>query len=197
MNDLASLAPSHELDTVTWSHLDALEAESMHILREVAAECRNPAILFSGGKDSLVVVHLARKALHPEPLGIPLLHIDTEHNFPEVIAFRDRIVREWHLKLYVRSVGDSIRSGRVRHRTEDARVETRCKAAPRFPEGRLAYAKYRYRHGERFVRADRREAYDALQSCLNGGRCCAGRRYWSHTTCERVTSGAIAAGCAR
>ena len=97
-----------------WSHLDALEAESIFILREVAAECRHVALLFSGGKDSATVVRLAERAFFPERVPFTLLHIDTEHNFPEVIAFRDRLVAERRLKLAVRSVGDSIRSGRVR-----------------------------------------------------------------------------------
>jgi sulfate adenylyltransferase subunit 2 len=97
-----------------WTHLDALEAESIHILREIAAECRNVALLFSGGKDSAVVLRLAEKAFFPERIPFTLLHVDTEHNFPEVIEFRDRIARERGLRLVVRSVGDSIRSGRVR-----------------------------------------------------------------------------------
>ena len=103
----------------TWSHLDALEAESIFILREVAAECRNVALLFSGGKDSATVLRLAERAFFPERVPFTLLHIDTEHNFPEVIAFRDRLVAERGLKLVVRSVGDSIRSGRVRLRHAD------------------------------------------------------------------------------
>jgi sulfate adenylyltransferase subunit 2 len=102
-----------------WSHLDALEAEAIHILREVAAECRNIALLFSGGKDSAVVLRLAERAFYPERIPFTLLHIDTDHNYPEVIEFRDRIVRERGLKLVVRSVGDSIRSGRVRLRHPD------------------------------------------------------------------------------
>lgn len=102
-----------------WSHLDALEAEAIHILREVAAECRNVALLFSGGKDSAVVLRLAERAFFPERVPFTLLHIDTEHNYPEVIEFRDRIARERGLKLVVRSVGDSIRSGRVRLRHPD------------------------------------------------------------------------------
>jgi sulfate adenylyltransferase subunit 2 len=102
-----------------WTHLDALEAESIFILREVAAECRNVALLFSGGKDSAVVLRLAERAFFPARVPFTLLHIDTEHNFPEVIAFRDRITRERGLNLVVRSVGDSIRSGRVRLRHPD------------------------------------------------------------------------------
>ena len=91
----------------------------MHILREVAAECRNVALLFSGGKDSAVVLHLALKAFFPERPCFTLLHVDTEHNFPEVIAFRDRAARRAGMDLVVRSVGDSIRSGRVRLRNAD------------------------------------------------------------------------------
>jgi sulfate adenylyltransferase subunit 2 len=102
-----------------WSHLDALEAESIFILREVAAQCRNVALLFSGGKDSATVLRLAERAFFPERVPFTLLHIDTEHNFPEVIAFRDRLVAERGLKLVVRSVGESIRAGRVRLRRPD------------------------------------------------------------------------------
>jgi sulfate adenylyltransferase subunit 2 len=102
-----------------WSHLDALEAESIFILREVAAECRSVALLFSGGKDSATVLRLAERAFFPERVPFTLLHIDTEHNFPEVIAFRDRLIAERGVKLVVRSVGESIRTGRVRLRRPD------------------------------------------------------------------------------
>jgi sulfate adenylyltransferase subunit 2 len=95
------------------THLDALESESIHILREVAAECRNAALLFSGGKDSLVLLRLAEKAFRPARFLFPLLHIDTEHNFPEVIAFRDHRAAELGERLIVRSVEESIRQGRV------------------------------------------------------------------------------------
>ena len=72
------------------SHLEVLESESIHILREVAAECRDPVRLFSGRKDTLVLLRLAEKAFRPGRFSFPLLHVDTEHNFPEVIEFRDR-----------------------------------------------------------------------------------------------------------
>jgi sulfate adenylyltransferase subunit 2 len=97
-------------------YLAELEAESIFILREVAAECRNVALLFSGGKDSAVVLRLAQKAFAPEKAPVTLLHIDTEQNFPEVIAFRDRMARETGLPLVVRSLDESIRTGRVRLR---------------------------------------------------------------------------------
>src|SRR5215469_6240752 len=96
------------------AHLDALESEAIHILREVAAEFRNPVLLFSGGKDSTVLLRLAEKALRPGRLPFPLLHVDTGHNFPEVIAFRDRLVADLGERLIVRTVQDSIDRGRVR-----------------------------------------------------------------------------------
>jgi sulfate adenylyltransferase subunit 2 len=96
------------------SHLRALEAEAIHVMREVAAEREKPALLFSGGKDSIVLVRLAQKAFAPGAVPFPLLHVDTGHNFPEVIAFRDRLVAESGLKLLVASVQKSIDAGRVR-----------------------------------------------------------------------------------
>src|SRR4051812_45623641 len=76
------------------SHLGALESESIHIFREVVAECERPVLLFSGGKDSIVLLRLAQKAFWPEPIPFPVLHIDTGHNFDEVLEFRDRRVAE-------------------------------------------------------------------------------------------------------
>ena len=101
-------------------HLGWLESEAIHILREVAGQCRNPALLFSGGKDSLVLLRLAEKAFRPGGFPFPLLHIDTGHNFPEVIAFRDHRAAELGERLIVRSVEGSIASGRVvlKHRHE-------------------------------------------------------------------------------
>jgi sulfate adenylyltransferase subunit 2 len=104
-------------------HLDWLEAESIHILRELVAECRNPALLFSGGKDSVVVLHLALKAFglgrdRKTTLPFPLVHIDTGHNYDEVIDFRDRRAAEIGARLVVGHVEDSIRKGTVRLRKE-------------------------------------------------------------------------------
>ena len=101
------------------AHLDWLESESVHILREVAAECTNPALLFSGGKDSIVVLHLALKAFRPNKLPFKIVHVDTGHNFPEVIAFRDKRLAEIGEPLVVGSVEESIRKGTVRLRNPD------------------------------------------------------------------------------
>ena len=100
-------------------HLDWLEGEAIHIMREVVGETANPALLFSGGKDSIVMLRIAEKAFRPDRFPFPLLHIDTEHNFPEVIDFRDRRAAELGERLIVRSVGDSIRAGRVKLRRAD------------------------------------------------------------------------------
>ncbi|HEY5800776.1 MAG TPA: phosphoadenosine phosphosulfate reductase family protein, partial [Burkholderiaceae bacterium] len=97
-------------------HLDYLESEAIHILREVAAECGNPALLFSGGKDSVVLLRLAEKAFRPGKFPFPLVHIDTGHNFDEVIAFRDARAAELGETLIVRLVEDSIQRGTVRLR---------------------------------------------------------------------------------
>jgi len=99
------------------THLRALEAESIHIMREVAAEFERPVLLFSGGKDSLVLVRLAEKAFRPGPFPFPLMHVDTGHNFPEVIEFRDRLMERIGERLVVASVEESIRSGRVTEET--------------------------------------------------------------------------------
>jgi sulfate adenylyltransferase subunit 2 len=101
------------------THLDRLESEGIHIMREVVAETTNPALLFSGGKDSIIMLRLAEKAFRPDRFPFPLLHIDTGHNFPEVIAFRDARATELGERLVVRSVEESIRTGRVRLRRPD------------------------------------------------------------------------------
>ena len=103
--------------TLRRSHLDELEAEAVHIMREVAAELERPVLLFSGGKDSIVLLRLAEKAFRPARFPFPLMHVDTGHNFPEVIEFRDRRVAELGERLIVASVQDSIDSGRVAEET--------------------------------------------------------------------------------
>ena len=95
------------------SHIKELEAESIYVLREVAAQFENPVMLFSGGKDSIVMFHLARKAFYPSPVPFPLLHIDTGHNFPETLEFRDRLMQKTGARLVVGLVQESINQGKV------------------------------------------------------------------------------------
>jgi sulfate adenylyltransferase subunit 2 len=99
------------------THLQELESEAIHVMREVAAELAKPVLLFSGGKDSIVLLRLAEKAFRPGRFPFPLMHVDTGHNFPEVIAFRDRRVAELGERLIVASVQDSIDGGRVAEET--------------------------------------------------------------------------------
>jgi sulfate adenylyltransferase subunit 2 len=99
------------------SHLETLEAESIHIFREVAAEFERPVLLFSGGKDSLVLLRLAEKAFRPGRFPFPIMHVDTGHNFPEVLEFRDRLIESLGERLIVASVQDSIDKGRVAEET--------------------------------------------------------------------------------
>jgi sulfate adenylyltransferase subunit 2 len=113
MENIMQLAEKDRMTAHTFTHLDALESESIHIMREVAAECRNPALLFSGGKDSIVMLRLAEKAFRPAKFPFPLVHIDTGHNFPEVTAFRDKRAAELGERLIVRSLEDSIRKGSI------------------------------------------------------------------------------------
>lgn len=103
----------------TLSHLDWLEAEAIHILREVAGQCSNPVLLFSGGKDSLCILRLAEKAFRPGRFPFPLMHIDTGHNYQEVINFRDQRAAELGERLIVRSVEDSMKRGTVVLKTPD------------------------------------------------------------------------------
>jgi sulfate adenylyltransferase subunit 2 len=99
------------------SQLDVLEAEAVHVMREVAAEFERPALLFSGGKDSIVMLALAEKAFWPARIPFPVMHVDTGHNFPEVLEFRDRRVTELQVRLVVASVQESIDTGRVAEET--------------------------------------------------------------------------------
>jgi sulfate adenylyltransferase subunit 2 len=97
----------------TLNHLRALESEAIYVIREAAAQFQNPAILFSGGKDSIAVTYLARKAFYPAPIPFPLVHVDTGHNFPETINYRDQLVAKLGVKLIVASVQDTIDQKRV------------------------------------------------------------------------------------
>jgi sulfate adenylyltransferase subunit 2 len=99
--------------TYSLSHLRTLEAEAVHVMREVAAEFERPVLLFSGGKDSIVLLRLAEKAFRPAAFPFPVMHVDTGHNFPEALEFRDRRMEELGERLIVASVEDSIRAGRV------------------------------------------------------------------------------------
>ncbi|MCR9182564.1 MAG: sulfate adenylyltransferase subunit CysD [Flavobacteriaceae bacterium] len=95
------------------NYLDELESEALFILREVAAQFQNPVLLFSGGKDSIVLTHLAKKAFYPAKIPFALMHVDTGHNFPETIHFRDKLVSDFGVQLVVASVQQSIDQGRV------------------------------------------------------------------------------------
>ncbi|MFK4212468.1 sulfate adenylyltransferase subunit CysD [Streptomyces sp. NPDC030920] len=118
-------AARHLVDTrenpFVLSHLDALEAEAVHIFREVAGEFERPVILFSGGKDSIVMLHLALKAFAPAPVPFALLHVDTGHNFPEVLEYRDRTVARHGLRLHVASVQEYMDAGKLRERPDGTR----------------------------------------------------------------------------
>ena len=109
------------MSPVTLTQLDALESEGIHIMREVAGEFERPVLLFSGGKDSIVMLHLARKAFWPSAVPFTLMHVDTGHNFPEVIEYRDRVVEQYGLRLVVASVQDAIDDGRVSERPDGSR----------------------------------------------------------------------------
>jgi len=118
------------MTTYQLSHLRALESESIHIIREVAAEFERPVMLFSGGKDSLVMLRLAEKAFWPGQLPFPVMHVDTGHNFPEVLDFRDRRVAEAGAKLVIASVQDAIDNGIVTEETGPRASRNRLQTVP-------------------------------------------------------------------
>ncbi|MCB0971657.1 MAG: sulfate adenylyltransferase subunit 2, partial [Acidimicrobiales bacterium] len=115
--------------TYELSHLRVLEAEAVHIMREVAAEFERPVLLFSGGKDSIVMLRLAEKAFWPAKIPFPVMHVDTGHNFSEVIDFRDRRVGELGVKLLVASVPEAIERGLVREETGPRASRNRLQTA--------------------------------------------------------------------
>jgi sulfate adenylyltransferase subunit 2 len=114
MGDRREMSPARGYEV---SHLRELEAEAIHIMREVAAEFERPVLMFSGGKDSIVLLRLAEKAFRPARFPFPMMHVDTGHNFPELIAFRDRRVAELGERLIIASVQESIDLGRVQEET--------------------------------------------------------------------------------
>src|ERR671911_2902113 len=114
------ILPPDEAMNYEVSHLRAIESEAIHVIREVAAELERGVLLFSGGKDSIVLLHLARKAFRPAALPFPVMHVDTGHNFPEVIEFRDRHVPD----VIVASVQESIDRGRVRDEPSRNQLQT-------------------------------------------------------------------------
>ena len=125
MSTSAPPQPYYEL-----THLQTLEAEAIHIIREVAAEFERPVMLFSGGKDSAVMLHLAVKAFAPARLPFPVMHVDTGHNFPEVMEFRDRRVAELGARLVVASVQEAIDAGKVVEETGPRASRNRIQTAP-------------------------------------------------------------------
>ena len=166
-------------------HLSAIENEAIYVLREVAAQFERPVLLFSGGKDSIVLTWLARKAFLPGPIPFPLLHVDTGHNFPETIEFRDRFVRELGCDLRVRYVQDSIDQGRVKEETGpeasrnalqtvtllDALAELQADAAlggARRDEEKARAKERFFSHRDRFGQWDPKNQRPELWSLYNG-----------------------------
>jgi sulfate adenylyltransferase subunit 2 len=118
---MASEEPAERAKNYPMTHLEALEAESIHIFRETVAEFDRPVLLFSGGKDSILMLELAVRAFAPGQVPFPLMHVDTGHNFPEVLEYRDRAVEKYGLRLIVASVQDAIDSGKVKERPDGTR----------------------------------------------------------------------------
>ncbi|GAA5167010.1 sulfate adenylyltransferase subunit CysD [Ornithinimicrobium tianjinense] len=119
--ETAYLEETADRPTAGTDLLDALESEAVHIIREVVAELERPVLLFSGGKDSVVMLHLAAKAVWPARVPFPVMHVDTGHNFPEVLAFRDATVERLGVELVVASVQDYLDDGRLRERADGTR----------------------------------------------------------------------------
>lgn len=167
------------------SHLKQLESEAIYVMREVAAQFERPVLLFSGGKDSIVLTHLAHKAFFPGKIPFPLLHIDTGHNFPETLEFRDRLVERIGARLIVRYVQDSIDQGRVQEETGpnasrnalqtvtllDALAEFKFEAAiggARRDEEKARAKERFFSHRDRFGQWDPKNQRPELWSLYNG-----------------------------
>jgi 3'-phosphoadenosine 5'-phosphosulfate sulfotransferase (PAPS reductase)/FAD synthetase len=173
------------------SHLRALEAEAIHIIREVAAEFERPVMLFSGGKDSIVMLRLAEKAFWPARIPFPVMHIDTGHNFDEVIAYRDHRVAELGVRLVVASVQDDIDAGRVSEETGPNASRNRLQTTTLLrgiEEGRHDAA-----DGATRKRRERRSACSASATrSASGSRNCSGRRSGRSTTAATARASTFA-----
>lgn len=167
------------------SHLKELEAEAIFVIREVVSQFEKPALLFSGGKDSIVLAHLSKKAFYPSRIPFPLIHIDTGHNFPETITFRDSLVEELSVKLVVGSVQESIDKGRVREETgvnasrnalqtvtlldtlEDLKIDAAMGGARRDEEKARAKERF-FSHRDEFGQWDPKNQRPELWNLFNG-----------------------------
>ncbi|WP_158856679.1 sulfate adenylyltransferase subunit CysD [Lunatibacter salilacus] len=167
------------------SHLKELEAEAIFVIREVVSQFEKPALLFSGGKDSIVLAHLSKKAFYPSRIPFPLIHIDTGHNFPETIIFRDSLVGELGVKLVVGSVQESINEGRVREETgvnasrnalqtvtlldtlEDLKIDAAMGGARRDEEKARAKERF-FSHRDEFGQWDPKNQRPELWNLFNG-----------------------------
>lgn len=167
------------------SHLRELESEAIFVIREIAAQFENPVLLFSGGKDSIVLTHLAKKAFYPARIPFPLVHIDTGHNFPETIAFRDALVEKLEVKLIVGSVQQAIDDGRVKEETgvhasrnslqivtlldclEDYKIDAAMGGARRDEEKARAKERF-FSHRDEFGQWDPKNQRPELWNLFNG-----------------------------
>ncbi|WP_268035262.1 sulfate adenylyltransferase subunit CysD [Algoriphagus sp. PAP.12] len=167
------------------SHLKELEAEAIFIIREVVSQFEKPALLFSGGKDSILLAHLAKKAFYPAKIPFPLIHIDTGHNFPETLEFRDALVEELGVQLVVGSVQESIDKGRVREETgvnasrnalqtvtlldtlEDLKIDAAMGGARRDEEKARAKERF-FSHRDEFGQWDPKNQRPELWNLFNG-----------------------------
>lgn len=167
------------------SHLKELEAEAIFVIREVVSQFEKPALLFSGGKDSIVLAHLSKKAFYPSRIPFPLIHIDTGHNFPETIAFRDALVKQLGVNLVVGMVQESIDNGRVREETgvnasrnalqtvtlldtlEDLKIDAAMGGARRDEEKARAKERF-FSHRDEFGQWDPKNQRPELWNLFNG-----------------------------